>query len=77
MTTAMHSSEHLHIPGRHESRALTDCCPDVGCLTFTEPTVVLDRPEVDGRLAAYRCNCGERWLCSWWSAARIRRAVAS
>jgi len=67
-TLAMRSAGQLHAPGRHESRALTDCCPDLDCLAYTEPTVVLDRPDADSRLAAYRCGCGERWLCSWWSA---------
>jgi hypothetical protein len=58
--------ESLSIPGRHESRALADCCRDVRCLDITEPTAVLDLPDRAGRVAAYRCRvCGERWFCSW------------
>jgi len=76
-TRAMRRLDHLHVPGRRESYALTDCCPDLACLAFTEPTVVLDHPDTDSRVAAYRCDvCGERWLCSWWSAALMKWAMS-
>jgi hypothetical protein len=51
----------LTIPGRHESRALTDRCR--GCDRPTEPVAVLDYR--DGRQAAYGCICGHRWLSRW------------
>lgn len=50
----------LAIPGRHEARALTDCCPT--CMTYNTPVAVLD---ARCRHACYRCRCGDAWLCTW------------
>ena len=63
LMTACHG---LRVPDVDEARRLTDCCPDVGCLTFTDATAVLDLPNRRGCVAAYSCaSCGVRWLCSW------------
>ncbi len=58
----------LQVPGRHEARALGDTCMTPLChLSITEPVVVHDLPNGNGREAAYRCElCGNRWVC-WWS----------
>jgi hypothetical protein len=52
----------LSIPGKHETRALTDQC--ASCDKQSEPVAVLD---VRGhRQAAYRCaGCGYGWLTMW------------
>ncbi len=65
----------LGVPGRHEAKALTDCCPRADCLRPVQPAAVLDvagAGKTTARCAAYRCpSCDAAWLC-WWGPAQGR-----